>query len=109
MLRLVFFFQCLDLFDDLMGRHAPILIKVPLAMIAEGASAPVASSGGQVWKNTDRHEIAVQRKAVEIGEGERRRFFSMDFLIYLDAFGGPIDQVRHTCDRPLAGQRFQKP
>ena len=75
----------MHLFDDLLHRHAPILIEVALAMVAERAAAPITATRRQVGNDQLRHEVAVQRQAIEVRQRERGRLFGVDFGIPVNA------------------------
>ncbi len=77
--------QCLNLFNDLLNRHAPILIEVALAMVAERAAAPIAAARRQVGNDQLRHEVAVQWQSVKVRQGQRGCFFRVDFGIPVNA------------------------
>ena len=109
MLAAVFLLERLDLLDDLAGRHPAILVEIALPMVAEGAAAPVAAARGEIRKDAHRHEIAVERKAVEIRQRQRRRLFGIDLRVDVDARGIAVHEIGHRRLVPLAGQRLEQP
>src|SRR5439155_19348873 len=109
MLSPVLFFERLDLSHDILSWQAPVMVKVALSVIAEGAPAPIAPASGQIRKNANRYEVAVQRQAIEVRKRKRRGLLRVDFLIHLDAGGIAIHQVGYRCQASLTAQRFKEP
>ena len=71
--------QRLDLFNHLLGRHTTILVEVALAMVAEGAAAPITAARREVGNDQLRHEVFLQRQPFEIRQGQSGRLLRIDF------------------------------
>ncbi len=106
---LVLVAQRLHLIDDVLCGHPAVLVEVALTVIAERAAAPVAAARRQIGNDPLRHEVVIEREAVEVRQRQLGHLLGMDVLVLMQAGRIAVDEVRDGGHLALAVQGLDQP
>ena len=94
-----------DVGQNVLNLLRPVAGRIALAMVAELATAPIASPRRQVGQDLRRHEVFMERQPVEIRRRQRRHVLRKAGRRHMHAGCVLIDGVGHVGQTPLRPHR----